>query len=178
MKNKYSHLINQKIITVEDLQLAQLISQGTNRNIEGILIIHFGISRINIGRALSRYYGCSFRAYDSNLPIPLAFLTGLNKSNLLNECWAPYRWGKDGIEVLVEDPWNFTKNDRIRVYLKTEKIKFSVAIKEDIEDFIHRLFKEKQKLIFDYHEISHSSFISQSKCTECNNQNFEHMGDE
>jgi hypothetical protein len=149
MKNKYSHLINQKIITIEDLQLAQLISQETNRSIEGILIIHFGISRTTIGRSLSKYYSCPFRAYDSNLPIPLAFFTLENKSVLLNECWVPYRCSYSGVEVLVEDPWDFSKNEKIRLFLKVSKAKFSVAIKEDIEDFIHRLFNEKQELIIE-----------------------------
>jgi hypothetical protein len=178
MKSKYGYLIDKKMITASDLTNACQIARKTNRSIEAILVVCFGVKRKILGRALTRYYDCSFRAYDYNLPIPLAFLTGLNKSHLLNECWAPYSWGKDGIEVLVEDPWDFTKNEKIRVYLKTEKVKFSVAIKEDIQDFIHRLFREKQSLIVDYHEISHRPFISQSKCTECYNQNFEHTGEE
>jgi hypothetical protein len=66
----------------------------------------------------------------------------------------------NGIEVLVEDPWDFTKNDQIRVYLKTSRVNFSVAIKEEIEDFIHRLFDERQKLIVENkQDISFSATI-------------------
>jgi type II secretory ATPase GspE/PulE/Tfp pilus assembly ATPase PilB-like protein len=52
-------------------------------------------------------------------------------------------WGKDGIEILIDDPLNLTKTDHIRALVKTKKIKFSVAIKEDIEPFIKRFFDER-----------------------------------
>jgi hypothetical protein len=147
MKSKYDYLLDKKIITVEDLKRAYDISRETNKSIEAILVVYFDVRRKTLGKSLSVYYDCPFRVYDSNLPIPLAFLTRLKKSVLINECWAPYSWRKDGIEVLVEDPWDFTKNEKIRVHLKATNVKFSVAIKEDIEDFILRLFDEKQNLI-------------------------------
>ena len=147
MQNKYEYLLDNKIISADDLKRAYQIARKTNKSVEAVLVVQFGVSRKALGRSLSIYYDCPFRVYDSSLPISLAFLTGLKKSDLLNGCWVPYRWGIDGIEVLVEDPWEFTKRDRIREYLKVEKVIFSVAIKEDIEDFIYRLFDEKQNLI-------------------------------
>ena len=145
------------MITVADLKRAHQIARQTNKSVEAVLVVHFGVNRKALGQSLSLYYDCPFRVYDSSLPISLAFLTGLKKSVLLNGCWVPYRWGMEGIEVLVADPWDFTKNDKIRVYLKNPKVKFSVAIKEDIEDFIHRLFDEKQNLIA---ENKQDSFFS------------------
>jgi hypothetical protein len=157
MNGKYAYLLDKKIITTADFETASAISLETKKSIEAILVIYFGVKRKILGKSLSMYYDCPFRRYDSNLPIPLAFLTGLKKSVLLDECWVPYSWSKDGIEVLVENPWNFTKNEKIRVYLKTSRANFSVAIKEDIEDFIQRLFDEKQNLII---ETKQDDYIS------------------
>jgi hypothetical protein len=52
--------------------------------------------------------------------------------------------GQDGIVVLVENSMDFAKNEKIKAHLKTSTAKFSVAIKEDIEDFIYRVFKESK----------------------------------
>lgn len=149
MQNQYDYLLDQKMVTKAGLKRAHQIARETNKSVEAILVVYFGINKKAIGRSFSTYYDCPFRIYDSNLPVSLAFLTGLKKSVLLNECWVPYRWGMDGIEVLVVDPWDFTKNNKIRVHLKATKIKFSVAIREDIEDFIHRLFNAKASFIVD-----------------------------
>ena len=149
MQNKYGYLLDKKMVTVADLKRAYQIAQETNKSVEAILVLYFGVNRKALGKSLSIYYDCPFRVYDSNLPVPLAFLTRLKKSVLLNEGWVPYSWGNDGIEVLVEDPWDFTKDEKIRVHLKASKVKYSVSIKEDIEDFIHRLFDVKASLIVD-----------------------------
>jgi len=157
MKNKYSYLLDKKIISLEDLIRAYYISKETSKSIEAILVVYFGVKRKTLGKSLSMYYGCPFKSYNPNLPIPLAFFTRLKKTTLLDECWVPYRWSLDGIEVLVEDPWDFTKNEKIRVSLESTQVKFSVAIKEDIEDFIHRLFNVKESLIFDHKKDDHIS---------------------
>jgi hypothetical protein len=159
MKNKYDYLLDRRIITAEDLNKAYHISQETNKSIEAILIVCFGVKRKTLGKSLSIYYDCPFRIYDSNLPIPLSFLARLKQSVLLNECWVPYSWKNNGIEVLVEDPWDFTKNEKIRVHLKASRVNYSVAIKEDIEDFIGRLFDEKQNLII---EMQQDDYFSNS----------------
>jgi small-conductance mechanosensitive channel len=160
MQQKFGYLLDKKIITATDLNKAHQIALETNRSIEAILVVYFGIKRQAVGRSLSIYYDCPFRIYDSSLPISLAFLAGIKKSVLLKGCWYPYRWEMNGIEVLVEDPWDFTKNDQIRVYLKTSAVNFSVAIKEEIEDFIQRLFDERKKLIAENkQDISFSATI-------------------
>jgi hypothetical protein len=92
MKNKYSYLLDKKIVTLKDLIKAYYISRDTNQSVEAILVVHFGVNRKTLGKSLSLHYDCPFRAFDSNLPVPLAFLKGLKKSALLNECWAPYSW--------------------------------------------------------------------------------------
>jgi hypothetical protein len=121
MKNKYSYLLDKKIVTVTDLIKAYYISQETNKSVEAILILFFDVKRKILGKSLSLYYDCPFRAFDSSLPVPLAFLTGLKKPVLLSECWVPYRWGHDGIEVLVEDPGISPKMKRFGFIWKRQR---------------------------------------------------------
>jgi type II secretory ATPase GspE/PulE/Tfp pilus assembly ATPase PilB-like protein len=62
----------------------------------------------------------------------------------MHELWVPLSWEKDGIEILIDDPRNLNKTDHIRTLLKTKKINFSVAIREDIEAFIRDFFSENR----------------------------------
>jgi type II secretory ATPase GspE/PulE/Tfp pilus assembly ATPase PilB-like protein len=68
----------------------------------------------------------------------------LKKTFLLNEQWVPLSWGKEGVEILINDPTDLSKTDHIRALIKTKKIKFSVAVKEDIDAFIKLFFDEKR----------------------------------
>jgi type II secretory ATPase GspE/PulE/Tfp pilus assembly ATPase PilB-like protein len=49
-------------------------------------------------------------------------------------------WDKDGVEVLVDDPRDLNKTDNIRALMKTSRINFTVAIREDIEKYIAQFF--------------------------------------
>ena len=53
-------------------------------------------------------------------------------------------WEKDSMEILVDDPRDLNKTDNIKSLLKTNKINFSVAIREDIQEYIKRFFDEEQ----------------------------------
>ena len=63
---------------------------------------------------------------------------------MLNELWIPISWDKQGVEILVDDPRDLNKTDNIKTLMKTGKITFSVAIREDIQAFI-RLFFDPNK---------------------------------
>ena len=95
-----------------------------------------------IGKSFSLFYGCAFRPYDPSFPVPVELLSNLKKSFLLNELWIPLSWDKEGVEILVDDPRNLNKTDNIKTLMKTGKITFSVAIREDILEFIRLFFAQ------------------------------------
>jgi type II secretory ATPase GspE/PulE/Tfp pilus assembly ATPase PilB-like protein len=73
-------------------------------------------------------------------------LGSLKKSFLINEVWVPLNWGKEGVEILVDNPRDLNKTDNIRALMKSAKINFSVAIKEDIELYINQFYSADQQL--------------------------------
>ncbi len=138
--SKYDYLLREKLVTTDQLQKAFVLARKANRSVEQILIDTFQVSKEAIGKSFSLHYGCRFLAFDPGLPPPLELLQNLKKAFLLNELWVPIGWNKDGIEVLVDDPRNLNKTDNIKALLKTGKIIVSVAIREDIQAFIHLFF--------------------------------------
>ena len=143
-KSRYDYLLNQNLVTTQQLQQALAMSKKAKKSVEYLLIEHFKVDKEEVGNSLSYFYGCPFRTYDSALPTPVELMGNLKKTFLLNEQWVPLSWGKDGVEILINDPRDLSKTDHIRALINTKKINFSVAIKEDIDAFIKLFFDEKR----------------------------------
>ncbi|NNK84538.1 MAG: type II/IV secretion system protein, partial [Desulfobacterales bacterium] len=138
--SKYDYLLRQEKVTTDQLQKAFALSKKMKKSVEFVLTSQYQISKEDIGKSFSAYYGCSFRSYDDTIATPTELLGKLKKAFLLNEGWVPLSWDKDGVEVLVDDPRDLNKTDNIKTLLNTSKINFSVAVKEDIEEYIKRFY--------------------------------------
>ncbi|MEJ2284519.1 MAG: hypothetical protein P8X85_13090, partial [Desulfobacterales bacterium] len=138
--SKYDYLLRENMVTTDKLQQAFALSKKMKKSVEFVLIEHFHIKKDAIGKSFSLFYGCPFRPYDASVPVPVELLSNLKKTFLLNELWIPLSWDKDGVEILVDDPKNLNKTDNIKTLMKTGKINFSVAIREDIQEFIRHFF--------------------------------------
>jgi type II secretory ATPase GspE/PulE/Tfp pilus assembly ATPase PilB-like protein len=143
--SKYDYLIRENIVNTDKLQQAFAMSKKVNKSVEFVLMGHFHISKEAIGKSFSLFYGCPFRAFDPEFSVPTELLRNLKKTFLLNEIWIPLSWGNDGIEVLVDDPRDLNKTDNIKTLMKTGKLNFSVAIREDIQEFIKLFFDPKKQ---------------------------------
>lgn len=144
--SKYDYLLRNDLVNTEQLQRAATLAKQTKKSVEHILINSFGVNKSDIGKSFSQFYGVPFRTHDPEIPTPYELLGSLKKAFLINEHWVPLNWGKEGVEILVDNPRDLNKTDNIRALMKTGKINFSVAIKEDIEQYISRFFSADQQL--------------------------------
>jgi type II secretory ATPase GspE/PulE/Tfp pilus assembly ATPase PilB-like protein len=142
--SKYDYLINQKIVTPYQLQQALAQSKKTKKSVDFMLLESFKVKKGELGKSLALFYACPFRAYDPELATPVELIANLKKPFLLNALWVPLRWGKEGVEILIDDPRDLSKTDQVRALLKTGRINFSVGIKEDIVAFIRRFFDARR----------------------------------
>jgi type II secretory ATPase GspE/PulE/Tfp pilus assembly ATPase PilB-like protein len=145
-KSKYDLLLRQSKVTTDQLQKAFALSKKMNKSVEFVLTTQYGVSKTDMGQSFSAYYDCRFREYDPAIAVPHELLGSLKQAFLLNAGWVPLSWDKDVVEVLVDDPRDLNKTDNIKTLLNTPKINFSVAIKEDIEEFIKRFFDKVQSV--------------------------------
>ena len=142
--SKYDYLLRKKMVTTDQLQQAFALAKKLNKSVEFVLIEHNKISKEAIGTSFSLFYDTKFRGYDASFTVPVELLTSLKKAFLLNEFWVPMNWDKDGVEVLVDDPRDLNKTDNIKALMKTTRINFTVAIREDIEQYIRHFFDGNQ----------------------------------
>jgi type II secretory ATPase GspE/PulE/Tfp pilus assembly ATPase PilB-like protein len=142
--SKYDYLLRKKMVTTDQLQQAFALAKKLNKSVEFVLIEHNKISKEAIGTSFSLFFDTKFRGYDASFTVPVELLTNLKKAFLLNEYWVPMSWDKDGVEVLVDDPRDLNKTDNIKALMKTPRINFTVAIREDIEQYIRHFFDGNQ----------------------------------
>ena len=138
--SKYDYLLREKMVTTDELQKAFALAKKMNKSVEFVLIEHNKINKAAIAKSFSLFYDTTFRDYDASVTAPVELLTNLKKSFLLNEGWVPMSWDKDGVEVLVDDPRDLNKTDNIKALMKTSRINFTVATREDIEKYISQFF--------------------------------------
>ena len=142
--SKYDYLIHEKFITPGQLQKALVISQKTRKSVEHVLIEEFHLKKSDIGKSLSLFYNMPFKSFDPTHPVPFELIRNLKKSFLLNDVWVPLNWGKNGIDIIVDDPKDIRKTDHIKALIKVQNVCLSVGIKEDIEQYIKRFYDEEQ----------------------------------
>ena len=138
--SRYDYLIRNKIVTTNQLQEALAIAKKMNKSIEFVLVERFGTKKDDVGKSLSQYFGCPFRDFDEEFPIPFELIGKLKKSFLLYYVWVPLSWNKKGVEILVDDPKDLRKTDHIKALLPNQKIVFSVGFKEDVDKYINHFF--------------------------------------
>jgi type II secretory ATPase GspE/PulE/Tfp pilus assembly ATPase PilB-like protein len=141
--SKYDYLIKNKLITTNQLKDALAISKKISKSLEFVLIDRFKIKKEEIGRSLSMHYGCPFREFDPELPVPHELIKNFKKPFLMNNLWLPISWDKTSIEILIDNPWDLEKTDFVKALMNHQGINFSVGIKEDIEKFINHFFDPK-----------------------------------
>ena len=143
--SKYDYLLKEGIVSTDQLQKAFALSKKMNKSVEFVLIEQYQVEKETIGKSFSLFYNCPYRAFDGSIPVPVELLTNLKKTFLLNEIWVPLSWDKNGMEVLIDDPRDLNKTDNIKTLMRTTKINFSVAIREDIQQFIKVFFDEDRQ---------------------------------
>jgi type II secretory ATPase GspE/PulE/Tfp pilus assembly ATPase PilB-like protein/tetratricopeptide (TPR) repeat protein len=138
--SRYDYLLRSKLISTQQLQEALAIAKKSKKSVEYVLTDRFKIGIQDVGKSLSMFFGCTFRTFDAELPVPFELINNLKKSFLLYYVWVPLRWDKTGIEILVDDPKDLRKTDHIRALMGNQKISISVGVKEDVEKYIQHFF--------------------------------------
>jgi type II secretory ATPase GspE/PulE/Tfp pilus assembly ATPase PilB-like protein len=144
LASKYELLIKEGIVDEKTLEKAIELADSKNKSVEFILEKEFGISKEDLGRALSNYYKCPFKTFDPEVQLPHEMMANLKKTFLLHEHWVPLKWGPDGVEILIDDPSDLRKTGSIRGLIKAQKLKFCVSTREDIEAYIENYYNQQQ----------------------------------
>lgn len=139
-KTRFDYLISHDLIKEDELESAWKESREKKISMENLLMQKYKITKDDIGRAFEEFYNCRFIKYNDKLPIPGHLIKNLKKNFLRRELWVPLEMVGDKIHVIIDDPNNLIKKDTIESLLKTKKIKYDVALEEDIIKYINLFY--------------------------------------
>ncbi|MDF1615308.1 ATPase, T2SS/T4P/T4SS family [Desulfurivibrio dismutans] len=134
---RFFSLIRNQLLTPEQFEAAKKQAKKHNNTLDNILLAEFGISKQQLGAALSEYYRCPFVEFDdSQKLIPPACLRGTKESYFRSNVFVPVNGPEGKIRVLTDDPNNLGKHENIRSVLYGTEYQLAVALKEDINRYL------------------------------------------
>lgn len=139
-RTRFDFLITRGLITEEEMEAAWKEARKNKESMEYHLMSKHRISRDDIAHSFEEFYRCRFIDFNDKMVIPGELIKNLKKDYLRRELWVPLEKIDGNIHVIVDDPNNILKRDAIENILKTKKVKYDVALPDDILKFINLFF--------------------------------------
>ena len=149
---KFNFLLENHLLTQNELEKAIVKARQKSVAVDSILISDLKISKRDLLASLSQFYDVAAVEFTQNISIPGELLAGLKLPFLRKNFWVPLREEDDGIVVAIDNPHDQQRVGEMRVLFPGKKLKFCVALKQDILQIIN-FFSQDEKQLTDVEEI-------------------------
>ena len=140
----YKVLVKNGLISENELSKAINKAANNKKDIEKILIDDFDLNRIQLGKALAKFYGISFENLDTTIYNPIDLIKGKNIDFFLRGLWVPLHTDDNELILAINDPLDSNKIQDVQQLYRTPKVELRFALKEDIKQFL-RSFRGAMK---------------------------------
>lgn len=142
--SKFDYLIDENLITLKELEKAIVEARQRKEPVETVLIRQYKIEKKHILTSMSRFYKLPAVEYTPHYVIPGELIARVKPAFLKNNVWVPLKMEDGHVVIAIDNPRDLQKIDMIKSIFKTDPLKFSVALEEDIHQFI-TLFTNEEK---------------------------------
>ncbi|MFZ1985336.1 MAG: ATPase, T2SS/T4P/T4SS family [Desulfatitalea sp.] len=149
---KFDYLLENHLLTQKELTKAITDARQRKEPIDSMLLREYKIPKSELGESLARYYKMPFVAYNATYPIPGDLLAGLKVPFMRTNVWVPLRTEDGQPMVAIDDPHDLARIDEIKALFPGRTVKFVVAFKKDILDFI-KLFTADEREMAEIDDI-------------------------
>jgi type II secretory ATPase GspE/PulE/Tfp pilus assembly ATPase PilB-like protein/GAF domain-containing protein len=133
---KFSYLINNGLLSQEELTKAITQARTSGMDIETILLTEFKIKRKDYGKSLEEFYKVPYVGYSDQVVLPETLFTGLNTNFLAKNNWLPIEKDDNKVIILIDNPANQDKIQNIKLIFSKKALEFKVGLKADIHEFL------------------------------------------
>ena len=150
---RYNYLLDKNLVDDSLLEKASAHSDVAKTGMDTVLMREFGISREDMAKNLSFYFGTEFIGYDPTAPaLEEDLLRRVKPERLNREWWVPFKIENGILHIIIDDPADLGRQDMLKfVYPEYKRISFIGAFREDILSYIN---------LFYYHGASGASSSS------------------
>jgi type II secretory ATPase GspE/PulE/Tfp pilus assembly ATPase PilB-like protein len=143
---KFNLLLENHIMTQNELEKAIIKARQKNVATESILISDLKIAKKDLLASLSQFYDVQAVEFNPNNPIPGELLADLKIPFLRKYFWVPLREEDNEVVVAIDNPHDQQRIGEMRALFPGKKLKFCVALKQDILDIIKFYFQDEKQL--------------------------------
>jgi type II secretory ATPase GspE/PulE/Tfp pilus assembly ATPase PilB-like protein len=137
LPDPYGILVQNNIITETELLQALAKAVNEKKDIEKVLIDEFDLSKKTLGTALAEFYGIRFENLTTTIYNPLEYIKGKNIDFFLRSRLVPLHIEGGELLLAINDPSDHGRILEVQQLYRTPKVELRLALKEDIESFLH-----------------------------------------
>jgi len=149
---KFDFLVEDHLLTEKELQQAIDEARKEQKPVATVLMEKYNILKKDLMVSLGKFYNVAAMEYDPNRPIPGDLMIGLKVPFLMHNYWVPLGSEEDIILIAIDNPHDLLRVSEIKSLFPGRKLRFCVALKQDILDYI-TLFTQENKQLDEIDEI-------------------------
>jgi type II secretory ATPase GspE/PulE/Tfp pilus assembly ATPase PilB-like protein len=139
---KFDYLLINNMVSQKELDDASIRARETKGDIIKFLINSYKISKQDIGKSFSEFYGLKYQEFDTKTIVNQNIVRKLKADFMKKSLWMPLKEEGNNLIVLIDDPHDIQKRDAIEQWVKfnyarAKKIEYWVSLPEDIIQFIN-----------------------------------------
>ena len=143
VQTKYDALVEQGVLSSEELRLAASSARRKAVDIEEILQEEFQVERGAIGAALAIFFDVPYERFDPERPKPLDLVRMLKRDYAKSTQWLPIEDASGGLVVLTTDPERIRSSRVVtNIFPRALKVAYRVTTQEDFEKTLNHFFGE------------------------------------
>jgi type II secretory ATPase GspE/PulE/Tfp pilus assembly ATPase PilB-like protein len=137
-RSRYNYLLDRNLLDEKTLGKASSHPDVVKFGLDAVLMREYKISREEMAKALSLFFGTEFIMYEPSTPLmDEQLLKRVKPERLIKECWVPYKVENGVLSIIIDDPTDLGRQDMIRfIYPDYKRISYSGAFRDDIQNFI------------------------------------------
>jgi type II secretory ATPase GspE/PulE/Tfp pilus assembly ATPase PilB-like protein len=149
---KFDSLVENHLLTQKELQQAIEEARENQIPVAAVLTENFNILKKDIVASLGKFYNVEAVEYDPGQPIPGDLMMGLKVPFLKHNFWVPLGSEEGKVLIAIDNPHDLQRIGEITSLFPGQSLKFCVALKQDILDYI-TLFTQEEKQLAEIDEI-------------------------
>ncbi|MFO7860347.1 MAG: ATPase, T2SS/T4P/T4SS family [Desulfosalsimonas sp.] len=132
LKGRFDLLLENYIITREELDDAVIAARERNKPVERFLVEDLEIDKSDVLKSLSRYYNLPAVEYSDDMDLPADLIAGLDPGMMKKQGWVPAGFENGDLLVAMADPDDLECLARIREQFSGYTVRAAVAMKKDV----------------------------------------------
>jgi type II secretory ATPase GspE/PulE/Tfp pilus assembly ATPase PilB-like protein len=141
---RYNYLLDKNLIDDKIIEKAVIHPDVPRIGLDGVLMRDFGVTREDMAKNLSFYFGTEFITYDpASPPLENELLKRVKPDRLSKELWVPFKIENGILHIVMEDPSDLARHETIKfVYPEYKRISYIGAFRDDIQNYINLFYHQ------------------------------------